>query len=151
MTAPRRHDTPFGTGIPLGRYGGVQVSAHWSVLVILAWLTDLLAVSVLPDAAPRHATAVYLAVAVVVAVVFLAGLLAHELAHALVARHYGMPVPRIMLWMLGGMAERAVHERDRANPLWTAKVNFLSCACRRFSAIGSSDNPAMSSPITTGR
>lgn len=29
MTAPRRqHDTPFGRGIPLGRYGGVRVDAH---------------------------------------------------------------------------------------------------------------------------
>ena len=106
MTAPRRrHETPFGTGIPLGHYGGVRVDAHWSVLVIVALLTELLAASVLPDAAPHHSRAAYIGIAAAGAVVFLAGLLAHELAHALVARHYGMPVQRITLWMLGGMTE----------------------------------------------
>jgi Zn-dependent protease len=67
------------------------VDAHWSVLVIVALLTDLLAASVQPDAAPHHSSAAYLGVVVAAAVVFLAGLLAHEPAHALVARHYDMP------------------------------------------------------------
>ena len=102
---PQQPDGLFGTGIPLGRYAGVHVSAHWSVLIILVLLTELLGAEVLPSAAPRHATAVYVATALVVSAIFLAALLAHELAHAVVARHYGMPVKRITLWMLGGMTE----------------------------------------------
>lgn len=104
-TPPRASDTAFGPGIPLGRYGGVPVSAHWSVLVIVFLLTEILAVTVLPDAAPGHPKLAYLGVALAGAIVFLATLLAHELAHALLARHYGMPVKRITLWMLGGMTE----------------------------------------------
>jgi Zn-dependent protease len=106
MSAPRRGQaSPFGKGIPLGRYGGVRVDAHWSVLVIVTLLTELLAASVLPDAAPHHSRVAYIGIAAAAAVVFLVGLLAHELAHALVARHYGMPVQHITLWMLGGITE----------------------------------------------
>ena len=106
MTAPRRtHDTPLGTGLPLGRWAGVRVTAHWSVLVFVALLTDLLAAGVLPDAAPGRAGAAYLGVALAAAALFLAGLLGHELAHAVVARHYGMRVERITLWMLGGVTD----------------------------------------------
>ncbi len=109
MSAPRtptgQGRTLFGRGIPLGVYGGVRVSAHWSVLVILALLTDILAAGVLPAAAPGRGTAAYVATAVSASVVFLAALLAHEFAHALVARHYRMQVEQITLWMLGGLTE----------------------------------------------
>jgi Zn-dependent protease len=109
MTAPRApsadREAAHRTGVPLGRYGGVRVSAHWSVLVILALLTQMLAYGILPSAAPGHARVAYLATAVVAAAVFFAALLAHELAHAVVARHYRLPVERITLWLLGGMTE----------------------------------------------
>ncbi|MFD4196892.1 site-2 protease family protein [Amycolatopsis thermoflava] len=91
--------------IPLGRYAGVPVGAHWSVLVILVLLTDVIATSVLPAAAPGHATGAYWGTAVAASVCFLASLLAHELGHAVTARHYGVGVRRITLWLLGGAAE----------------------------------------------
>jgi len=91
--------------VRLGRVGGVPVGAHWSVVVILALIAELLAVAVLPAAFPHQSTALYWAAAGVAAVVFLASLLAHELAHALVARRNGVGVRSITLWMLGGMAE----------------------------------------------
>lgn len=91
--------------IRLGRVAGVSVGAHWSVLVIVALVGQLLALSVLPGAAPDHLTAVYWITGMSTALLFLAGLLAHELAHAVVARHYGIRVERITLWALGGVAE----------------------------------------------
>lgn len=91
--------------LPLGRWLGVPVRAHWSVLVILVLLADLLATRALPDAAPDRRAGWYWLAGAVTAVVFLVSVLAHELAHAAVARHYRMRVRRITLWMFGGMAE----------------------------------------------
>ncbi len=100
-----RGDTPFGRGFPLGHWRGVEIRAHWSVLVVLALFAWLLASSQLPAMRPGSSSTAYWFTGILVAVVFLATLTAHELAHALTARHYGMPVRRITLWMLGGLTE----------------------------------------------
>ncbi|MFI7117446.1 site-2 protease family protein [Amycolatopsis sp. NPDC049868] len=95
----------FRTAIPLGRWAGVVVRAHWSVLVVLLLITDLLAASVLPQAVPGANTTWYWITGGLTAAGFLASLLIHELSHAVVARHHGVGVKRITLWMLGGAAE----------------------------------------------
>lgn len=89
----------------LGRVAGMPVGVHWSVLVIMVLLVQGLAMAFLPASAPGGPAWVYWVVAVAAAVLFLASLLAHELAHALVARYYRMPVERVTLWLLGGVAE----------------------------------------------
>ncbi|GAA3515096.1 site-2 protease family protein [Actinocatenispora rupis] len=91
--------------ISLGRIAGIPVGVHWSVLFIMFLLADGLALTVLPAAAPHQPAAAYWAGGLGAAVAFFACLLAHELAHALVARHYGVPVRRITLWLLGGVSE----------------------------------------------
>ncbi|GGM26655.1 site-2 protease family protein [Dactylosporangium sucinum] len=91
--------------VRLGRLAGIPVGVHWSVLVIMLLLVQGLADVILPRGARGYAPVVYWVVAVVVAVLFLAALLAHELAHSLVARHYGVRVRAITLWLLGGVSE----------------------------------------------
>jgi len=99
--------------VRLGRVAGIPVEAHWSVAVILVIIAELAAVSVLPAAFPHEPVVLYWAVAAVAAVLFLASLAGHELAHAVVARHNGVGVKSITLWMLGGVAEL---ETDPPNP-----------------------------------
>jgi Zn-dependent protease/CBS domain-containing protein len=91
--------------IPLGRWFGVPVFAHWSVAVAVALFADIIATSVLPRSTPGESTAAYWLTATVTSAVFFTTLLAHEIAHAVTARHYGMRVQKITLWMLGGMTE----------------------------------------------
>ncbi|HET6877520.1 MAG TPA: site-2 protease family protein [Jatrophihabitans sp.] len=98
-------DSSFGRGIKLGRVAGVEVSAHWSVAILVALLTALLAASELPAAVPGEPTAVYWLVGAGTAALFFVSLAGHELAHAVVARSYGMRVKRLTLWMLGGVTE----------------------------------------------
>jgi Zn-dependent protease len=97
----------MGTGIPLGRWFGVRVSANWSVLVTLLLFTYMLADSVFPVVHAGSSKAAYWIAAIATSVVFFVTLLAHELAHAVAAKHYGMPVRSITLWLMGGMTDLA--------------------------------------------
>jgi Zn-dependent protease len=99
---PARRDM---SALPIGTYHGVPVRAHWSLLFTALLVAEILASGVLPSTAPHHATGAYWAAGAVGSVVFLASVLAHELMHAVAARHYGVRVDRITLWLLGGMAE----------------------------------------------
>ncbi|MBV1850756.1 site-2 protease family protein [Catellatospora tritici] len=89
----------------LGTIAGIPVGVHWSALAIMLLLGHGLATGVLPLGAPGGAPVAYWVVAVAVTVLFLGSLLAHELCHAVVARHFGVGVRRITLWLLGGVAE----------------------------------------------
>ncbi|WP_214370533.1 site-2 protease family protein [Pseudonocardia sp. H11422] len=93
--------------VSFGRIGGIPVGAHWSALVGIVLLGQLLALTVLPTLAPGLAPGAYWLAGGVAAVAFIASLLAHELAHAIAARRAGLEVRRITLWLLGGVSELA--------------------------------------------
>ncbi|PXY36526.1 site-2 protease family protein [Prauserella flavalba] len=108
----------FRGAIPLGRVAGIAVGAHWSVLIAVLLFAQILAIQVLPETAPGIARGWYWVAAVGIALCLMGSLLAHELAHALLARHYGITVERITLWLLGGAAQL-----EREPP--TARADFL--------------------------
>lgn len=91
--------------MPLGTVGGIQVRVNWSVAVIFALIAVGLAAWEFPAVNPHQATATYAVAAVLTTVVYFASLLAHEVAHSLVARHYGLTVKSITLWLFGGVSE----------------------------------------------
>jgi Zn-dependent protease len=91
--------------IRLGRIAGIPVGMHWTVVVIAALITDILATSVLPAIIPHQSSGLYWAVAAAGSVLFLVALAAHEIAHAIVARHLGVQVRSVTLWALGGIAQ----------------------------------------------
>ncbi|GAB2610239.1 site-2 protease family protein [Streptomyces capparidis] len=94
----------MGGSIGLGRWAGIRVGVHWSVLVVFVVIALGLAGGRLPDAHPGRPEWLYWLWGLLAAVVFLASVLAHELAHALVARRHGMGADAITLWLLGGVA-----------------------------------------------
>ena len=95
----------MGENIRLGRIAGVPVGINWSILVIFWLLTWELAVLVLPGEHPHEATAIYWVAGIVTTILFFASLLAHEVSHAVVAKHNGIGVRRITLWLFGGVSE----------------------------------------------
>ncbi|HSJ46054.1 MAG TPA: site-2 protease family protein [Euzebyales bacterium] len=77
---------------------------NWSVLVIFALVTLGLAAGQFPMVYPGRTTAAYALAGLIAGMLFFLSLLAHEIAHAVVARHNGVEVDGITLWMLGGVA-----------------------------------------------
>jgi Zn-dependent protease/CBS domain-containing protein len=90
--------------IRLGRIFGIEVGFNWSLIFIFAWITWLLATTILPTDASGYPPLVYWFIAGLGAVLFYACLLAHELSHALVARRNGVKVAGITLWLFGGVS-----------------------------------------------
>ena len=102
----------------LFRLFGIEIRLDVSVLIIFALIVFSLGSGVLPQWHPEWSASLLWTTAIVSGVVFFASLLAHELSHSVVSIYYGIPVPRITLFLFGGMAE-AEREPDRP------KVEFL--------------------------
>ncbi|MGD0320370.1 MAG: site-2 protease family protein [Acidimicrobiales bacterium] len=90
--------------VRLGTYAGIPVGIHWSVAVIFGLVTWELADIVFPGAYGGTRVAYWVA-ALVAAALFFGSLLAHEVSHAVVARHDGVAVKSITLWLFGGVAQ----------------------------------------------
>lgn len=90
--------------VRLATIRGVAVGVHWSVLLILALFAWELAEYQLP-AHPGHAEAGDWVAGVAGAVILLLSLLAHEVSHALVARHNGVVVRSVTLFVFGGVTQ----------------------------------------------
>jgi Zn-dependent protease/CBS domain-containing protein len=90
-----------GAGIIVARPFGipVQISPYWFVIAgvfIVLYANDL--------AGTLDGTTRYLVAAAFVVLLYLS-VLVHELSHSVVARGYGLPVRRILLYPLGGVSE----------------------------------------------
>lgn len=109
---------PFGNSLRLFRVLGIEVRLDPSVAIIFALIVFSLASGVFPRWHPDWPTALVWATALVSGLLFFASLLAHELAHSVVAIRFGIAVPRITLFLFGGVAETSEEPRD-------AKQEFL--------------------------
>jgi Zn-dependent protease/CBS domain-containing protein len=109
----------------LGIIAGVRVGVNWSVLVIVWLLLVGLSAGRFPLLYPGHTRLAYAAAGLLAAVAFLLSLLAHELAHAVVARHHGIVVEGITLWMFGGVAKLEGEAHDPGADLRIAGVGPL--------------------------
>lgn len=99
--------------IRLGKIAGIPVGINWSILLIFFLIAWEMADLVLPAYHPHDATAVYWIVGILTTVLFFASLLAHEVSHSVVAKHNGIGVRRITLWLFGGVSEL---ESEALNP-----------------------------------
>jgi Zn-dependent protease/CBS domain-containing protein len=93
-----------GPGIVVARPFGipVYVSPYWFLIAgvfVLVYANDLR-----HDAAMPHGDARFVVAAAFVVLLYLS-VLVHELSHSVVARGYGLPVRRILLYPLGGFSE----------------------------------------------
>jgi Zn-dependent protease/predicted transcriptional regulator len=101
-------DLSFGggrSGLRLFSIFGIEIRLDWSVLIIFALIVYSLGAGLFPQWHPDWTPATTWLTAFGAGVIFFASLLAHELSHSLMAQHFGIRVPRITLFLFGGMAE----------------------------------------------
>ncbi|MGA3171155.1 MAG: site-2 protease family protein [Chthoniobacteraceae bacterium] len=92
-------------GLFLGRFFGIRFYLDYSWFLIAAIVTYTLAVDVFPQNLPGHSETLYFTMGGVAALIFFLSILLHELGHSLVSQRCGIPVPRITLLFIGGIAE----------------------------------------------
>ena len=107
--------------IKLGTVFGVELGLHYSWLVIAVLIMFSLV-------AQFHAVnrdwsqALVWSTAAITSVLFFACLFAHELSHAVVAKARGIPVHKITLFLLGGVAQIEKEASDASTEFWIALV-----------------------------
>ncbi|MFC6083821.1 site-2 protease family protein [Sphaerisporangium aureirubrum] len=114
---PQRPESP---GLRMGRPFGIPVYVSPTWLIVAAFITYTFQPQVAAELPDRETVITYV-VAFVFAVFLYVSVLLHELAHCVVARHFGLPVKRITLYLLGGVSEI---EREPETPAREFAVAF---------------------------
>jgi Zn-dependent protease/CBS domain-containing protein len=104
-SSSKRRERRMDGNFTIGRFGGIEVRLHWSLLAVFALIVWSLTDGVFPSQNPGLSDGTYLAMAIVAALLFLASILLHELGHSWVARREGIEVDSITLWLFGGVAQ----------------------------------------------
>ncbi len=108
----------FGRRFVLFELFGFKVQADTSWLFLAMLVTWSLAQGYFPAFYPGLSSATYWKMGLLGMIGLFASLVIHELSHSLVARHYGMSIKGITLFIFGGVAEM-----DEEPP--SAKTEFL--------------------------
>lgn len=103
--------------IKLGRVFGIELGLHFSWILIAVLITFSL-VEQFKHTNPEWSGATTWASAIITGLLFFACLFAHELSHAFVARLRGLPIHRITLFFLGGVAQIEKEASDPKTEFW---------------------------------
>ncbi|MCY4530094.1 MAG: site-2 protease family protein [Chloroflexi bacterium] len=114
------------SSIGVGRILGIRVDIHFSLFLIVAFLTWSLATGFLPDRYPYWSTSTYWLTGFVCALSLFVSVLLHELAHSLVAIRRGYRVEGITLFLLGGVSSIASESRRATDDFVISVVGPLS-------------------------
>ncbi len=115
----------FRHSIPIGRIFGISIDLDYSWFLILGLLTWILAVSYYPVEFHGWSHAEYWYVGALTAVMLFVSVLIHELGHSIVAKRFGLAVPRITLFIFGGVSQIATEPPNAAAEFWIAIVGPL--------------------------
>jgi Zn-dependent protease len=92
-------------GVSLGRVLGIPIVLDYTWFLIFALVAWTLASGYFPSEFKNWPTAEYWLVGIVTAIAFFLSVVLHELGHSIVARHYGIPVSNIKLFVFGGVSQ----------------------------------------------
>jgi Zn-dependent protease len=112
----------FRHAIPIGRIFGISIDLDYSWFLIVGLLAWLLAVSYYPAEFHDWSPAEYWITGAITAVLLFVSVLIHELGHSVVAKRFGLSVPRITLFLFGGVSQIAAEPPSADAEFWIAIV-----------------------------
>lgn len=112
----------FRHSIPLGRIFGISIDLDYSWFLIAGLITWLLAVSYYPVEFHGWTTGEYWLMGFITAVMLFVSVLIHEIGHSIVAKSYGIPVPRITLFIFGGVSQISSEPPNPGAEFWIAVI-----------------------------
>src|SRR3970040_20785 len=89
----------------IARIFGIDIEIPLSWLVIVGLLAWMLSAEAFPDIYEGWSDTEYWVVGTSAAILLFVTVLIHELAHAVVAIRRGLPVPKITLFIFGGVSQ----------------------------------------------
>jgi len=95
----------FSNSVKIFSFAGFDIKLDPSWLLIAALITWSLAQQYFPSTMPGLSQQTYLMMGVFAMLCFFASLLLHEMSHSVVARHFGIEIKGITLFLFGGVAE----------------------------------------------
>lgn len=115
-------------GWKIGKIFGISIEIHPSWLFIFGFFTFALATSVFPQRVSGYSPISYWFCGAATVLVLFICVIIHELAHSRVAQYFKIPVKRITLFALGGVAQSEGKSKS-------AKIEFLIAIAGPLSSI----------------
>ncbi len=112
--------------VRLGHLFGIPVAIHFTWLIAAGLVTATLSLAIFPFDRPGMSAPVYWLIGSTASALFFSSVVAHELCHALVARHFGIPVRGITLFVFGGVSTIA---REARKPMHELLIASAGPAC----------------------
>lgn len=113
------------SGVFLGSFRGIRFYLDYSWFFIAALLIYALSAATFPFLLPGRDSSTYILMAGLATGLFFLSILLHELGHSLVSQRCGIPVPRITLLFIGGIAEISREPDDARSELKIAVAGPL--------------------------
>ncbi len=110
----------------IARIFGFDINVHWSWILIFVLLTYQYATYSLEDFYPNWTESRRWIVGAGVSLVFFLSILLHEMSHSVVARHFGIPVSSITLFIFGGVSNLTREPENHKEEFWIAIVGPLT-------------------------
>ena len=113
-------------GLDVMRIAGIRVVIDPSWIFIFLLVVWSLATGYFPQSQPPITGAAAWVLGVVAALLLFGSVLVHELSHALLAQRAGIPVPRIRLFLFGGVSEMASEPQNPRTEVRVAAAGPLT-------------------------
>ncbi len=116
----------FGKSFKLFKLFGFEVKIDLSWIILAVLITWSLAQGLFPYYFKNFSTLTYWWMGVAGAIGLFFSIVFHEFSHSLVARHFGLPMRGITLFIFGGVAEMTREPDNAKSELWMAIAGPLA-------------------------